>query len=286
MTYASGGTIAATDYNSLATTLNTAWNATYGQTAVTTALATGNTVTAAQWSTLIGALNNSLAHQSGTAAITLPVAGNTVTYLASVANGVNTASTNKFLFASQGGTTAGAVYSPNHASANTASALSYTINRTVTFGTSAQKFFECGGQLNLVITGVTNVDGSARSAAMATLLATNLGGVNTFRRATNGGRTGTGATLNTNNTAFGYANLTASLQNFITVTSTTAAYTSDNVSIGAYISGNAVTLRITFTSAAQQGINDSLNVTVNHRLDVVYPESTYLGNSWGTGTVS
>jgi hypothetical protein len=286
MTYASGGTIAATDYNSLATTLNGTWSTAYGQTAVTTALATGNTVTAAQWSTLIGALNNALAHQSGTAAITLPTAGTTVTYLASVANGVNTAVTNVNLFATQGGTTTGSVFSPNFASANTASALSYTINRTITFGTSAAKFFQCGGQLNFVVTSVTNGDASARSSAIVTLVGTNLGGVNTFRRATNGGRIGTGGTLNTNNTAFGYANLTASQQNFIQVTSTTAAYTSDSAVIGASVSGNVVTLTLQFTSAAQQGINDSLNVTVNHRVDVVAPETTYLGNSWGTVTVA
>ena len=286
MTYASGGTIAAADYNSLATTLNGTWSTAYGQTAVTTALATGNTVTAAQWSTLIGALNNALAHQSGTAAISLPTAGSTVTYLASVANGVNTAVTNVNSFATQGTTVTGTVFSPAFSNVNTASALSYTITRTVTFSTSAAKFFQCGGQLSFVVTGVTNGDASARSGSIVTLVGTNFGGVTAFRRATNGGRSGTGGTVGTNNTAFGYANLTASNQNFVSITGTTAAYTSDSVTLGASVSGNVVTLTLGFTSAAQQGINDSLNVTVNHRIDVTPPETTYLANSWGTVTVA
>jgi hypothetical protein len=286
MAYSSGGVIAATDYNTLASTLNGTWSTAYGQTAVPTNLATGNTVTAAQWSTLIGSLNNALAHQSGTAAIGLPAAGNTVTYLASVANGVNTAVSNVNLFAAQGATTAGANFAPNFASANTAGALGYAISRTVTFSSSAATFFQCGGQLNFVVTSVTNGDGSARSAAMVTLIGTNFGGVNAFRRATNGGRTGTGGTLTNNNTAFGYANLTGTLTEIVGITSTTAAYTSDVLSYRASISGNVVTLQLAFTSAAQQGINDSLNVTVNHKIDVVAPATTYIGNSWGTVTVA
>jgi hypothetical protein len=249
-------------------------------------LATGNTVTAAQWSTLIGSLNNCLAHQSGTAAITLPTAGTTVTYLASVNTGVSTAVTNVNAFATQGTLVTGATFSPVWSSANTAGALTTTINRTVTFSTSAAKFFQCGGQLNFVVSGVTNGDASARSGAIVTLVGTNFGSVTAFRRATNGGRTGTGGTLNTNNTAFGYANLTASNQNFVVVTGTTAAYTSDTVSLGASVSGNVVTLSLVVVSAAQQGINDSLNVTINHRVDVTPPETTYLANSWGTVTVA
>jgi hypothetical protein len=206
--------------------------------------------------------------------------------LASVANGVNTAVTNVNAFATQGTTVTGTVSSPNFASVNTASALSYTITRTVTFSTSAAKFFQCGGQLAFDITGVTNGDASNRSASMVTLLNTNFNAVTAFRRATNGGRTGTGGTLNTNNTAFGYANLTATNQNFVTVTSTTAAYTSDTVSLGAKVVGNVVTFTLSFTSAAQQGINDSLNITVSNRVDVTPPETTYLANSWGTITVA
>jgi hypothetical protein len=286
MTYAAGGLIAATDYNSLATTLNGTWSTAYGQTAVPTNLATGNPVTAAQWSTLIGSLNQCLAHQSGTAAITLPTAGLPVTYLASVNTGVSTAVSNVNAFATQGTLVTGATFSPNFASANTASALGYAISRTITFSSSAANFFQCGGQLNFVVSGVTNGDASNRSGAIVTLVGTNFGSVTAFRKATNAGRSGTGGTLNTNNTAFGFANLTGSTQNFVTVTGTTAAYTSDTVSLGASVSGNVVTLTLTFTSAAQQGINDSLNVTVNHRVDVTPPETTYLANSWGTVTVA
>ena len=133
---------------------------------------------------------------------------------------------------------------------------------------------------------VTNGDGSARSGSIVTLLGTNFAGVNAFRRTTNSGRTGSGGTVTNNNGSFGYANLTGSTQNFVGITGTSAAYTSDTMTFGASISGNVVTFTLAFTSAAQQGINDSLNVTVNHRIDYVPPETTYLGNSWGTVTIA
>ena len=32
--------------------------------------------------------------------------------------------------------------------------------------------------------------------------------------------------------------------------------------------------------------NESVNVTVTHRVDIIPPESTYLTNSWGTPTIA
>ena len=32
--------------------------------------------------------------------------------------------------------------------------------------------------------------------------------------------------------------------------------------------------------------NESIGVTWNHRIDVVFPETTYLTNSWGTVTIT
>lgn len=289
MTYASGGTIQAADYNSLATTLNSVWSTYYGQTAVTTALTAGTTVTAAQWSTLIGALNNALAHQSGTAAITLPVAGNTITYLASVANGVNTAVTNKYAKASQGGTTTGGNFAVNPVNGNTTTAYGPTtiITRTVTFSSAAAAsyFFSAGGYLNFVISSVTNNGGTTAGADLATLLQSELGGISNFNVTTNGGRLGTGGTLVAQNTALGYTTSSTSPQIVTNVASTTASYTSDNAQSYVAVNGAVVTFYVNLQQGAHT-FASSWNITVNHRVDIVFPETTYLGNSWGTPTIA
>lgn len=286
MAYASGGTIAATDYNSLATTLNTVLTA-YGQTAVTTALTTGTIVTAAQWSTLIGALNNTLAHQSGAAAIALPVAGNTVTYLASVASGVTTANTNKLLATTTGTTITGANFVASPANPDTQGAFSATIaTRTVTFSSAAAAsyFFTAGGKLNFVISSVTG-SGTAAANDIITLLGTNLGGVSGFDYNTNNGRTGSGGTLNTNNTALGYTTSSTTLQNIAMVTSATAAYTTNTAAIGISVNGATITFNIGLSQAAHTFSSSWSNV-VNHRIDIVPPETTRLINSWGSPTVA
>ena len=53
--------------------------------------------------------------------------------------------------------------------------------------------------------------------------------------------------------------------------------------------GTVITFTITLTSAAQAtldgGYNDSINISIPNRIDVVYPESTNLTASWGTVTI-
>ena len=307
MTYSSGGLIQATDYNNFingSNQLNTVWNigtgnAGYGQTAIST-VAGGGTVTATQWATLINALNSTLTHQQGSGSgISATTAGSTITYLSALSTSINTAYTNRVNFNTQGTTTTGSVYSPNPTAGNDVTYGENTIfQRAVTFssGDAARYFFNAGGQLNLVITSVSNNDGTARSADAVTVIGTNLGGVSAFRAHTNGGRTGVGGSVNTNNTSFGYYNLSAS--NVVTqyITSASGTYSSDFAKIyfgsnGSNVSGNGdagsiVNIFLNYYSAHTSGFNDTLNITVNHRVDIVYPETTNLGNSWGTVTVS
>jgi hypothetical protein len=312
MAYAQGGIIAAADYNNIvgsspsstANQINTVWAVGngqygYGQTALTQVAASG-TVTATQWATAINTLNSIRTHQSGSGTgITAPTAGNLIAYLANFQTNVNTAYTNKSAFASQGATTTGTVYT---ASATAATGVTYgettVFQRVVTFssGDAARYFFNAGGQINFVITGVTNNDGTSRSADAVTTIATNLGGVSAFRATTMGGRTGTGGTLNSNLTAFGYYNLIASPQTTQYVTSTSATYTSDFAKVyfgsnGTNVSGHGdtgsiINIYLNYASVHSGAFNNTLNITVSHRIDIVYPESTNLSNSWGTVTVS
>jgi hypothetical protein len=310
MTYSQGGLIAATDYNSIVGTspsstanqINTVWAVGngqygYGQTALSQVSSTG-LVTATQWASAINTLNSIRTHQSGSGTgISAPTSGSLVAYLSSFQTGVNSAYTNALAFNSQGSTTTGSVFSDAHPTAgNDATYSGRPLGRNITFssGNAARYFFNAGGQINLVITSV-NSGGSGRSNDMATLIGTNLGGVSAFRATTNGGRTGSGGTVTTNNTSFGYYNLTTSLQTTQYISSTSGTYTSDWVKVewqsnGVQGSnadvGSVITVYLELYSAHSTGFDDAFDITINHRIDVVYPESTNLSNSWGTVTIS
>lgn len=318
MGYSSTGTIAASDYNTLA------WGGTqgtytaspnniayvlgvgngafgYGQsvTGINTISAAG-IVTATQWSSLLTALNVCVQHQSGAAAaITVSptfTTGAVATYSSALNNAVTSINTNKALFSAQGTTTTGATFSPVISAASTVAYSAVFATRTVTFasGDAARYFFNAGGQLNLVIISSTN-NATARSVDASTVLVTNLGGLTAFRVLSNGGRTGTGGTLNTNATTIGYQGLTTSAANIVQVTSTTASYTTDYAQIrmlssAQNVSGNgdkgAVISFQLFLNSPGHLATDVLSVTLNHRVDIVYPETTYLVSQWGTPVVA
>ena len=324
MAYSSGGLIEAWDYNLLTWGGNTTGTYTstpsnfayvwgvgtgafgYGQDATTfPVVAAGGTVTATQWSTFVQRLNLALAHQSGTGAQLASgsnigiTAGATIQYLANVSAAVSTVNTNAALSSASGTTITGTVFSPViTAAAAVAYGPAYAITRTVTFssGDAARYFFNAGGYLNFVITSVTNNDATTRSGDAVTLLGTNLGGYGAFRNTTGGGRTGSGGTLNTNATTIAYRTLTTAQQTLVDVTSTTASYTTDNANLRVQTNainssghgdfGSVITFVVGLSSPAHSAFNGTLNVTINHRIDIVPPETTYLGNSWGSITIA
>ena len=305
MAYSQGGVIAATDYNNFingSNQLNTVWstgsgNAGYGQTAIATVSAAG-TVTAAQWASLINSLNSTLVHQSGTGSgISATTAGSTINYLSTLATNVNTAYTNRLNKTANGSTTTGTVFTAGATATNDATYNGTILTRTVTFASAnqARYFFNAGGYINFVITGVTNNDSTARSTDAVNVIATYLNGVSAFRAAANNGRTGTGGTTPTNNLAFGYYNLTTSYQTTQQVNTTNATYSNDYAAVQFKSNGvqgangdvgSQISLALNYQSAHTSGFNDTLNITVSHRIDVVYPETTNLTNSWGTVTIA
>lgn len=309
MSYAQAGLIEAADYNNFlngTNQLNKVWgtgsgDAGYGQTAVST-VAAGNTVTATQWASLINTLNSILTHQSGSGSgIAAVVAGNRIDYLSTLATNINTSYTNRLNFNTQGTTTTGSTTN-SVLNVSGATAQTLTITRTATFssGDAARYFFNSGGQLNLVIGAGTNTGGTGRGAALITM-ATAAGGITAFRAATNGGRTGSGQTQNTNDTSIGYYDLTTVNQTIVSLTAAASPYTaypSDTVTIVARTNGvqgansdngTVITFTITLTSAAQStldgGYSDTINITIPNRIDIVYPETTNLTASWGTVTL-
>jgi hypothetical protein len=277
----------------------------YGQDAsAMTTVSAGGTVSAAQWGTFVQRLNLTLAHQNQTQLASGSnigiTAGATIQYFSNVASSIGTVWTNANTAVSQGSTTTGLAFWSN---VSAAAATAYNgvpfILRTVTFasGDAARYFFNAGGQLNLVISNTVNNDGTARSSDFNTLVGTNFGGLTGFKNNTNGGRTGSGGTLNSANGAIGYRQLTTSAATALDYNSSTTSYTGDRYVCYVYssaqnVSGNgdhgaSVILRLDVSSPGHAGFNDTLNVSVNHRVDIVFPETTYLGGSaWGTPTVT
>ena len=310
MAYSSGGVIAAADYNTFvgsnnttAGTINYVWSTGngqygYGQTGVPTVSATG-VVTATQWATAINVLDNILTHQTGSGAgnIALPTSGSLITYLSALSGNISAINTNHLNFGSQGATVTGSVFSPNPTAANDATYNGTIATRTVTFASAdqARYFFNAGGQINFVVSSVTNNDGSARSSDAVSVIGTYFGGMSAFKATTNGQRTGTGGTLAGSGYVSGYYGLTTAYQTIAQVTTSSGTYSTDYVQLQAKYSGTLgsngdkspqISFALNYYSSHSSGFNDTLNITVNHRVDIVYPETTNLTNSWGTVTIA
>lgn len=314
MAYSQGGLIAATDYNTIVgtspgsttNTINTVWavgsgSAGYGQTPISSVSASA-LVTATQWATLINNLNSTLTHQSGSGSgLSAPVAGNQINYLSTLQTQVNNAYTNRLTFASNSAAVTNVSSLTAYAawtSATTTSTLTRSFGCRVTFPSAdqARYFFNSGGRVKFNISGTGS--GSSRSTAAANMC-TYLGGVLVFGANTNGGRAGTGGTVATNDTTKGYYGATNANVNIVSVTGVTASYTTDTGTIAIKTNGtqgsnndNGSQLEfwatINSTSGANAGgsFDDSLSLTVTATVDVSYPETTNLTNSWGTVSVT
>ena len=273
----------------------------YGQDATAmTLVSAGGTVTATQWSTFVQRLNLCLAHQSGAAAQLATgsnigiTAGATIAYFANVATAVGTVNTNANLYTAQGSTTTGSNFDDAVVSSDVITNGVYGA-RTVTFASAdaARYFFNAGGQLNYVVSTPTAA-GVGRNADFVGLIG-GLGGWGQLNSSSTG-RTGTGQTLGTNSTTTGYRqNSVNNWTTVVLVTSTATNYISDTAAIQVQTTSTDTTngangLNVQFRSLYNIGDktwDDTINVTHRSRVDIVYPETTYLsGTAWGTPIVS
>jgi hypothetical protein len=333
MTYAQGGLIQASDYNTLVgstaspntttNTINTVWgvgggSTGYGQTPLNQVSAT-STITATQWSSLINTLNSILTHQTGSGSgISAVTSGATINYLSTLTTKVAAAYSGVLSSAVAGSTVTGTNITaawtaaisnpgsnpPNSPTARTALTRSFGLTATFASADQARYFFNAGGKLTYAISGSQNASTSARTNEIIAMLGF-MGGIATFAGNTNGGRTGSGGTLGTNDTAKGYwsANPTMPTSNvtLVTMTTTNSSYSSDtgyiqyktNGTQGTmYDNGTTVTFWTTLTTNSGTdyngafGFDDSFGVTVNQQINVIYPETTNLSNTWGAVTIS
>lgn len=305
MAYSSGGLIEATDYNNFlngSNQLNTVWStgsgATgYGQTALDTVSA-GGIVTATQWASLINTLNNTRNHQVGSGSgITAVSAGARVDYLSSLQTSIDSAYTDRALYASQGSTTTGTTKNFTATTGQGGNLPETTLGGVyprVTWASadSMRYFFNAGGAISYVMISCTSNNGTARSNDVADIVQNKLGTV-TLLNAT-AAKTGSGGTVNTNLSSSGVRSLNNTWAIWHQITSTNATYSGNNIKF--YLRSEGTTgangdvgawIECAYNlTSPNKTWDDALNITLNCRIDIIYPESTYLTSSWGTPTVS
>jgi len=315
MAYSQGGLIAATDYNNFVGgnpaigtgSINAVWSTGsgawgYGQSALSQSASSAGLVTATQWATLINTLNSILTHQSGSGSgISATTAGSTITYLSTLSTSIGTAYTNALTFASNAAVTVGSGTASTWTSGSTTSTLTRAFGARAAFASAdqARYFFNAGGRLKFNVSGAQSSSTTGRTNA-AIALCTDTGGVATFGANTNGGRTGSGGTVGTNNTAIGYHTSTYNSNvTIVSVTSTTSSYTSDTATITVITNGTQGSnndhgiyvdfwLNLSSTSGSNAGgsFDDSLGISVTRSIDISYPETTNLSNTWGAVTIT
>lgn len=313
MSYASGGLIQATDYNSLAQTTiggNIAYvwgtgSADWGYGQTTTQLATvsaAGVVTATQWAGLVYTLNRAIGHQWGTpnqlaSGSNIGVtAGATIQYFSNVASMTSNIATNHLFYNSTGSTTTGSNFTSPVVITGSTSGGIVSVTRTVTFAGGADAvryFFNAGGKLALVTTATDNA-GTSRSQDFAALWNTYIGGSTVFATSSTA-RSGTGGTVVSSNATAGYYTLTTTETTLANVKSGSATYvyaTYDWGWVSVKTNGTQGSNRdqgttLTFTMYSQQGtnpgsdFNDNVNITLTSRVDITVPETTFLANTWG-----
>lgn len=306
MSYASGSTILASDFNSLVganpgstiNVLNTTWatgaaGAGYGQTAEGN-VAAGDTITALKWANLVNKTASAASHQgSSITSVTAPVAGGTITYLSAIPTNLTTIYSNKYNAATQSGTTAN--------TATTAATWSdkATFTHTATFanGDATRYFFNSGGQLAVTCSHPTGtginllLNNLASNVGTVVLSAINSGTANiagtTYNGVTKVGGGGTTPTVATNS---GYYAWTTANANVFYQTASTgpAAYLSTNINIFVKTNGtvgsNGDVGNVITVYTVWDEIPNGLTVASGSAttLTVRPPEVTNLGNSWGT----
>jgi hypothetical protein len=261
MTYSSGNTILAADYNSFVSTVNTVIGVGstqsgigYGQTSLST-VAASSTVSASQWSTLLNAVRTAATHQGTSINVDgNPSAGDTIeamdgttsggtSYnLSSAVTAINTNRDN--VAAGQQTTVAGSSVYTRGTNWGTAGTPTIDAEFRVTFGSQnlLDAWFNTGGEIHLTFqhpNGATAQDNDWRD------IFNNKIGTLKFGKDYSQ-RTGSSGTITTN----GYINIGASYGAFFTGTNIGGGvYGANDVSVTVRFASNSIYFVVTFTDA-------------------------------------
>lgn len=305
MTYASGGIIAAADYNTLRSNGSNIYDhfstgtgqRGLGQTSPSlTTVSAGTTITATQWTNLITAINKTLVHQGDAAFSPASVAaGGIITYYSTLTAKSALAYTNA-------GTTAGLARSdatvvntdrgPGNDWGTVAGNDTLTFSNTVTFadGNSARYFFNGGGLIKLTFSR-TGAAAHTRDTEFSTLC-TDCGTVTFgYRNTTKVGGGGATPTVLLNANNGGYWSGTGSPVIHFHQLDNVGNYSASYIKVSYHWTGTAqnggspVLNLTTEMFCTLVGATNSITGTTRVGIVVSSPSTAQIANTWGTPTV-
>jgi hypothetical protein len=296
MSYASGGLIQASDYDTQVGSVNSIWsigsgNSGYGQTVIPDVTA-GSQVLASEWNTYFNAINSMASHQ-GTAITAIPAAtaGSAITYLNQLATDVSSVTNARLNAATQGSTTSTVVTSTSTWDNN----IQFTFTVTFANDNAARYFFNAGGQvgftyshptgtsINQLINSLCSNFGtvwfSSPNSGTISLSSSNYNGVTKI-----GGSNPPPTVINSNN---GFYSIYPTGTNVLLTQYSSGsylAYIGTFLRVTANYNGSGV---LTFTGIIDE-VPDGAIVSAGTvgTLIVRPPSSTYLSNTWGTPLVN
>jgi len=326
MTYSTGGTIQATDYNGFANdtggaNVNGVWGTGsgdrgWGQTALGTVSASG-TVTATQWADLVNRIS-SMGSQTGTSitARSAPTAGQTISVLSAISTDLTNITTNRGSAAASGtviNSWTGTASSTGGYAKN-GSGWTITFTQTVTFGSAdqARYFWNAGGLIRLDMSKTStgadkDPDWNTLAGQVGTIWFSGRvnGAAQTIAGTSYTGTTrtgGTGGTQTTLATTTGWYSLTAgaAATTIFQLNDATSPYSGDYIRITAAKSADSTSVVFTTTWVDNgSGSDNSISggTATNSSFSsfgtapaviarVVTPSTTYLSNTWGTPSVA
>lgn len=311
MTYTSGGLIQATDFNGFSTGVNAVWNTLYGQTAVTT-VATGGTVTATQWASLNSTISSEASHQgTSITSRTNPTTGQVISVLSNVQTDINNCTTNQYNASTQGtqytGWTGNASLTSGKGSGSAAWTATFTDTITFSSAAAANYFFNAGATVKIQFSKTST--GTVADTEWNNFVNTVCGAIylsstgasktingQTYTGTTKIGGTGTPSILTTGT---GFAQLTSTPVIIYKQFDSGTAYSSNYVQITAAFSGSSLTLVTTWYDNGDTNPGSTAQISGGTATTgisfgtagatvVTYfpPETTYLANTWGTPSVA
>jgi len=288
MTYASGGLIQASDFNTRVASVNQLWgtgsgNYGYGQSTTVATNSAGSIVPATDWATLIARMQSMQQHQfnNTTGIPAQPTSGSIITYLSAVDTAITSLQNNRFTTYTNSVTNYAST--SNSSSWHTSSVKTWTI----AFGSDAQAryFFNAGGYIQVVSNGNTITPATWNSFVNTGYNATTLLAIAFSHQGTVGTYT-----RGTYLSGSGYFNLTSTPTSFFTMTETgtgNANYNANSIDLKfSYNGSGTITATLTFTDNDTNAFGYTNTGSTNASINIGYPETTYITNTWGTPTVT
>ena len=306
MAYTTGDSILDDHYNGFVTSVNSMWGTGtgvrgYGQATTVSTVTAGTTISATQWATLLGRIRSISDHQGKDANITIdtvtdPTSSDTIGVFSTLSTDIgtlDTAAASATLGAGFGSAVTNVV--------NTSGTFTGTVTQasTLTFagGNEARYFFNAGGKVEVTwtLTGGTSDSKYNNWVALASACGTYQIFANTS------GKTGGSGSVSTNNTDYGYFDITTSptiaFKQFEDSSPYTASYIQLSLSMSAAdgdsLGNNGAVMTVKSEMVDASADQTSYNKNIYNVLDQVdgtkrttfsYTPSvtTYISATWGT----